>query len=142
MEAMRLILALFFALWLALPAPAQSVGEAEGAQFRDIITSQIEAFRQGNGSAAYGFASPKIRQIFPSADQFMGMVERGYPQIWRPASVKFGQVTDELGGPTQRVLITDEAGKIWSVLYLMERQPDGSWKINGVKIEQAPAGQA
>lgn len=141
---MKRILALFLLLVLALPAPApaQAAGAAEGEAFRAVITSQIEAFRKGDGSTAYSFASPKIRQIFPSVDQFMGMVERGYPQIWRPESFTFGDVTNELGGPTQRVLIRDGKGKLWSVLYLMEQQPDGSWKINGVKIEKAPAGEA
>ena len=135
----RILTALFLTFALTLPpfmAKAQDLGE-----FRRIIEGQIAAFQSGDGEGAYQFASPNIKAIFPNVEMFMGMVEKGYPQIWRPKSVRFGGISDDLGGPTQKVLIIDQGGKLWQVLYLMQQQPDGSWKINGVRVQEA-AGEA
>jgi hypothetical protein len=102
-------------------------------EFRDIITAQIEAFRADDGPAAYTHAAPKIRQMFPTPDDFMALVKRGYPQVYRPQTFTFGPVTTEMRGqPTQRVTIVDGKGKVWTALYAFEKQEDGSWKINGV----------
>ncbi len=132
---MRLLtLALLLAL-AAAPLRAQTATEAEAAQFRDIITAQIEAFRADDGPAAYTHAAPKIRQMFPTSDDFMALVKRGYPQVYRPEKFSFGPVTDEMRGqPTQRVTIVDGKGKVWTALYGFEKQPDGTWKINGVQM--------
>ena len=130
---MRLLtLALLLAL-AASPLRAQTATQADAALFRDIITAQIEAFRADDGPAAYTHAAPKIRQMFPTPDDFMALVKRGYPQVYRPEKFTFGPVTTEMHGqPTQRVTIVDGKGKVWTALYAFEKQEDGSWKINGV----------
>ena len=137
---MRQILTAFL-LAFSLVASGLSARADDTVEFRRIIEAQIAAFQAEDGQAAYQYASPNIQSIFPNPEMFMGMVEKGYPQIWRPKSVRFGGVGDELGGPTQKVLIIDQAGKLWSVFYLMQRQPDTSWKINGVRVMEA-AGEA
>ncbi len=108
-------------------------------EFERIITSQIEAFRQDKGTDAFAFASPGIRAQFGTADKFMDMVRRGYPQVYRPQSFRFGKIGDEMGGrPTQHLHITDMAGQNWTAFYAFEQQPDGSWRISGVIILRQP----
>ena len=34
----------------------------------------------------------------------------------------------------KRVLVTGPDGKQWIAEYTLQRQPDGSWKINGCKL--------
>jgi hypothetical protein len=34
--------------------------------------------------------------------------------------------------------MTDAEGHPWLVVYPMERQPDGTWRINGCEIGQLP----
>ncbi|MDP4823675.1 MAG: DUF4864 domain-containing protein [Aestuariivirgaceae bacterium] len=132
---MRLLAFALLMFLAATPARAQSATDADGARFRDIITAQIEAFRADDGPAAYTHAAPKIRQMFPTPDDFMALVKRGYPQIYRPEKFTFGPVTTEMRGqPTQRVTIVDAKGKVWTALYGFEKQPDGAWKINGVQM--------
>ena len=142
----RLIIALaaFLALLAAaLPSSAQGVSEAEAAEFQRIITSQLNAFSADDGTAAYGFAAPMIQRLFPSPEVFMSMVKKGYPPVYRRQSYSFGQVGNEMGGqPTQHVTIIDANGKAWTALYAMERQPDGSWKINGCQLVEAPGADA
>lgn len=142
----RLLLALVGALALLaalLPLRAQSVSDAEAAEFQRIITSQLNAFSADDGVAAYGFAAPNIQRLFPTPEVFMSMVQKGYAPVYRRQSYAFGRIGNEMGGqPTQHVTIIDANGKAWTALYAMERQPDGSWKISGCSLVEAPAADA
>ena len=37
---------------------------ADAGTFQQIITRQIEAFRAGDGSTAFGFAAPQLQMLF------------------------------------------------------------------------------
>ena len=143
MNQPRLILTLLFSiLLLAAEVRAQQPAPADVEQFQRIISDQITAFRADNGAAAYSYAAPAIKRLFPSSEVFMEMVRQGYRPVYRPSRFAFGEVTEEVQGrPTQQVTIIDENGKAWSALYVFERQPDGSWKIIGCSLVQS-AGEA
>ena len=66
------------------------------------------------------------------------MVRTGYGQVYRAAAVAFRDLTIEQGVPVQAVEIRGMDGTGVLALYFMERQPDGSWKINGVLIAELP----
>ena len=120
----------------ALPAASRAaeVSGPDQETIRSIIGDQIEAFRRDDGDAAYGHASPMIRNLFPTVDQFMAMVRNGYMPVCRPRSVTFGQIADLPGGPLQKVFLTGPDGRGWVAVYSLQRQPDGTWKINGVRL--------
>jgi hypothetical protein len=143
MNQLRLLATMLLAILLLAPeVRAQQVAPADAEQFQRIISDQIRAFRADNGVAAYGYAAPAIKRIFPSPEIFMEMVRKGYRPVYRPSRFAFGEVTEEIQGrPTQQVTIIDENGKAWSALYVFERQPDGSWKIIGCSLLQS-AGEA
>ena len=83
---MRLIMCLLAVfLTLALPARAEQLSPQDEADFRAIITDQIDAFRADDGARAYSHAAPMIRQNFPDPDRFMGMVRQGYPPSIAPS---------------------------------------------------------
>lgn len=127
----------------ALPASAQSTDEAGASEFQRIIAAQIEAFRADDGAAAYSYAAPAIKRLFPTADVFMDMVRKGYQPVYRPQSFTFGEITSESPGrPTQRVTIIDANGKAWIALYSFEKQPDGTWKIVGCTLLESEGGEA
>lgn len=124
-------------------ALAQGVAETDALEFQRIITNQLEAFRSDDGLAAYSYAAPAIKRIFPSPEIFMQMVRSGYPPVYRPQSFSFGGVTDEMNGrPTQRVTIVDAKGKAWIALYAFEKQSDGTWKIIGCTLVESQGGEA
>ena len=120
-----------------LPARAE-VGDAESTMFRQIISDQIAAFNADDGAKAWSFAAPSIQQLFPTPDVFMSMVKKGYQPVYRQQSFEFGEVTETAGRPTQHVTIVDVNGKVWTALYTMQKQPDGSWKISGCILVQVP----
>ena len=135
----RSLLALLAAILLALPAWAQAPSPADRAEFQRIISEQIAAFRADDGKTAYGFAAPAIRRLFPTPEIFMRMVRQGYRPVYRPQSFRFGEaVPDPLGRPAQRVTIVGPDDKTYEALYSMERQPDGSWRIDGCTLLEIP----
>lgn len=129
----RLAGPLLAALVAALPLRAEPAGpgEADRGAIQAVISSQIEAFRRDDGEAAFAFASPTIRGMFGTAEVFMAMVRESYRPVYRPREVRFEELIEWRGRPTQRVLLVGPEGQVVVALYEMERQPDGSWKING-----------
>lgn len=130
----RTILAFALALLAALPAPAQ---EAPDAAIRGIIRSQIDAFLADDFATAFTYASPAIRGLFGTPDNFGLMVREGYPMVWRPADVQFGELREIGGRLWQRVIVEDGAGRFHALDYQMVPAGDG-WQINGVQLLQAP----
>ncbi|WP_421695289.1 DUF4864 domain-containing protein [Aestuariivirga sp.] len=137
---MRLLLSVLAILMtLALPARAEDLSAADQEAFRSIITGQIEAFRNEDGARAYSYAAPMIRQVFPNPDMFMNMVRKGYQPVYRPKSFSFGTAGFSASGrPIQKVTVVGPDGQTYEAIYTMERQPDGTWQINGCAIVRAP----
>jgi Domain of unknown function (DUF4864) len=132
-----IIARIVFALALAaasLGLARAEVADADREAFRSIISSQIEAFQRDDGAAAYGYASPTIQGLFPSAERFMAMVRSGYAPVYRPRSLSFGTAADTPRGPEQHVFITGPDGRNWVAIYSLQRQPDGTWRINGCRL--------
>jgi len=105
--------------------------EKHGVQIRTIIESQIEAFREKELGTAFSFASPMIRGMFGTPENFGRMVQEGYPMIWRPSAVEFLDLRDENGRLMQRLSVRDGSGRLFLFDYDMIAGPDG-WRINGV----------
>ncbi len=105
-----------------------------------MIRAQEQAFGHDDAAAAYSYAAPEIKQIFPEANIFMSMVQNGYAPVYRHRSFEFGEAQAADGRIAQRVHIIDANGEAWEALYTLERQPDGSLKITGCSLLKA--GQA
>ena len=116
------------------PARADGVSSGDKSTMQAIVSDQIAAFAHDDASAAYGFASPAIQSQFNNPDAFMAMVKNGYGPIYRPRSVTFGALAETDAGPVQTVYVTGADGESFVALYTFQKQPDGSWKINGVRI--------
>jgi len=135
--SMRLLAGLF-AFFLLATGPVRAETPDAGA-FQAVISAQIDAFRADDGAAAYGYASPSIRRIFPNPEIFMDMVRRGYQPVYRPQSYSFGQTgTAADGRPFQKVTLIGPDGLTYEAIYSFERQADGSWQISGCALVRAP----
>lgn len=128
---------------LSLAGPARAVEAGDRAAIEGAIGGQIEAFRRDDAVAAYGYAAPGIRGIFPDETVFMDMVRQGYRPVYRPRSFDFGALEDlPDGGAKQSVMVKDADGVDWQALYTLERGPDGTWKITGCTLVRAPGANA
>lgn len=112
-------------------AAAEPLGEADRAAIRSVVQRQLDAFRRDDGDAAFGFASPAIRNLFETPERFMAMVQQSYQPVYRPQAVEFRDIVDFRGQPAQRVQLVGPDGVPVMAYYLMQQQADGSWRING-----------
>lgn len=119
----------------AWPAGAEDAASpATRAAVHAVIARQIEAFRRDDGTAAFALASPHIQALFGSADGFMAMVRHAYQPVYRPESVTFGPIGSDHGHVTQDVDLIGPDGRAARAHYTMEREKDGSWRIDGCAL--------
>ena len=111
----------------ALPAAAQE------DPIQSTILNQIEAFKADDFATAFTFASPNIKGIFQTPENFGMRVRNGYPMVHRPADVRMLEQREVAGRLWQKVLITDAQGRSHVLDYQMVETPEG-WQINGVQL--------
>ncbi len=133
-----LVLALALTVAALAPAAALDLAPAERSAIRDVVQAQLDAFQRDDGAAAFGYASPDIRSMFRTPERFMTMVREGYAPVYRPREVAFGEIVRRRGRIVQRVHLVGPDGVPVVANYLMERQPDGRWRIDGCILEEAP----
>ena len=121
-----------------LAAVLLAVGIGGSAAVQSVIAQQLDAFLAEDGAAAYSFAAPGIKQMFPTQDIFMELVRRGYQPVYRSRSHAFGELKETAAGLEQIVDIVDAAGEFWTARYTLEKQPDGSWKITSCMLLKKP----
>jgi|SRR5579872_4927478 len=138
MRALAIILLLLFpptfaAHALADEAPA-TMQDSERAAIRGVIEGQIGAFRHDDDEAAFSFASPNIQNQFGDAAHFMAMVRQGYPSVYRPRAVAFGELVTIDGRIVQKVELVGPDGGRSTALYFMEQEPNNTWRIDGCVV--------
>ncbi|MEX0809128.1 MAG: DUF4864 domain-containing protein [Dongiaceae bacterium] len=141
----RLCIGFLAALLIAGPLDAARADDgavvtdsAAAGAIRTVIESQFDAFLADDGARAFSFASPDLQTQFGSPDVFMSMVRTGYAPVYRPQDVEFLDLLEAPGGLVQQVHVIGADGTAVIAHYLMEQQPDGSWRIGGCMLTQAP----
>jgi hypothetical protein len=111
--------------------PLMEMTDPDRQAIRSIVEQQLAAFQRDDAKAAFSFASPAIQQKFETPENFLLMVREAYPAVYRPRSVMFDGFIFFQGIPAQSVTLLSPDGELVKALYLMEKQPDGVWKITG-----------
>lgn len=114
---------------------------AQQSEIEGTISSQIEAFKVDDFEQAFTYATPTLRQLFQSPQNFERMVTNGYPMVWRPAEVEYLELEERGGDYWQKVQIIDQKGFRHLLLYRMQQTNEG-WRIGGVQILKVPGATA
>ena len=130
-------LVLSLAIIAHLAGPGQAQGANEAADIRGVISDQIEAFKSDDFNQAFRFAGPGIQGMFRTPENFGAMVRGGYPMVWRPQELRFGELREEAGVLWQRIIVRDSEGRAHVLDYRMGQYEDG-WRIDGVQMVRAP----
>ncbi len=133
-----LALLFFSALPGAARAEDPALGAGDTAAIRSVISHQLGAFLKDDQTAAFSDASPTIQAMFHDPDTFMRMVRTAYQPVYRASGVEFRQLTTIEGRLVQQVYMVGPDGIAVLADYEMQRQPDGTWRINGCSIAKAP----
>ena len=127
---------LAFLLMFSSLMATSSLAEDNLASARGVIEQQIIAFLNDDVDSAYSFATPGVQKVFKEPQRFFDMVKRNYAPVYRPGNYAFGRALSETDGAViaQELLITGPKGKSWRAVYVLERQDDGKYRINTVRI--------
>ncbi|MGF1563326.1 MAG: DUF4864 domain-containing protein [Geminicoccaceae bacterium] len=147
MTIRSLILGMLVALALATQGSAQAqtapgLSQADQTAIVSVIRDQLDAFQDNDAARAFSYASPGIQAQFGDQTTFMRMVETGYPAVYRAQDAVFQEIRMVQGRLDQPVLLTGPDGRRILAHYLMEQQPDGSWRIAGCILEKLPEATA
>lgn len=124
-------------LGAATALPAADAVDQDALPIRSVISEQLDAFAHDDAPRAFSLASSDIRAQFGTPEAFIKMVRSAYPVVFRPRTVRFAPPVLVEGEVVQPVSMTDAQGRSWIALYAMQRQPDGSWRINGCQLARA-----
>lgn len=126
----KTFIGMLLSLALAQPLAAQ---DTLSAAIQSTIQNQITALQADDFAMAFTFASPMIKGLFGTPQNFGAMVRRGYPMVHRPAAVQMLGLREVEGRLWQRVMITDQSGATHHLDYQMIEGPEG-WQINAVQL--------
>ena len=113
---------------------APTLSAAQWKAIQRVISQQRTALIAGDGSKAFGYASPAIQAQLGDAATFMSMVQAGYAPLLTARYAEFleGAVID--GVVIQPLRLIDADNTVRVALYTMERQRNGTWRISGCQI--------
>jgi hypothetical protein len=102
-----------------------------------LIEQQMDAFAHDDAEGAYALAAPEIKALFPDSGAFMSMVRESYAPVYRHRAVEFGVFKQ--GGDTihQAVTLIDNDNQVWTAIYILEKQPEGNWRISGCALTRS-----
>ena len=113
-----------------------SAQESAKPQITNTIQSQFDALLQDDFEQAFTYASPFIKSLFGTSENFGVMVSRSYPMVHRAEDVRFLELRTIAGSLYQKVQVRDAEGRIHFLDYQMIQTENG-WQINGVQLIKA-----
>ncbi|HEX4880582.1 MAG TPA: DUF4864 domain-containing protein [Limnobacter sp.] len=102
-----------------------------------VIEAQLAAFQANDSEKAFSYATPNIQTLFGNAATFMQMVKEGYDVVYRPAAVHFVRFETDGANALHVLQMADRNKTLWNVYYVLEKRPDGRWKISSCETERA-----
>ena len=128
------------AVMLLVPARAQTPAASDEAAWQAVISGQIEAFRTGDATGAFGYAAAGFKLSFPDAETFYAVIlGTGYAPIAQSSTHSFGRFQQVNEAQVMQVvrLVGAEDGR-FDALYQLVLEPEG-WRVQGVQLQKSTA---
>ena len=110
---------------------ASTLPDGDWTAIKALIAEQLAALKAGDGSKAFTYASPGIREQFGNAGTFLEMVRTSYGALISARYTEFLEGAVIEGRVIQPLRLVGADNSVLVALYTMERQPTGGWKIAG-----------
>lgn len=128
-------------LAFATPLSAQDKMAATSmAPWQEVITNQIQAFRDRDAPAAFSYAGTGFQASFPNAETFfVAIIQSGYAPIMESISHSFGEfrMIGEMG-VVQKVRFVGNDQQLYEAVYQLTEE-SGGWRVQGV-FQMQPIG--
>ena len=125
-------------LVLVQPLAAQEP-TALDTPWQDVISSQIQAFREHDAPAAFSYAGAGFQVAYQNAEVFFeAIVTSGYAPIMESRSHSFGDY--ELlsaRAVVQEVKFVGKDQELYGAIYQLSEEENG-WRVQGVQLFKQP----
>jgi hypothetical protein len=138
----RFALAAFVGLSLAWAAPSASAHDAGVAEAQALIQRQLDAFQRNDADGAFALASPGLKETYANPRNFMESVRSGDTPFFKLRMTEYHDFVTAGDAAAQSLVLVDDDSYVWTVVYKLARQPDGSWLIDGVVLTKSDATDA
>jgi len=126
-------------LFLAFAAAPAFAHEAGGMEARAVIQRQLDAFKRNDAAGAFALASPGLKETYADPRHFMESVRSGDTPFFKRRMIEYHDFAAAGNDAAQSVVMVDDDSYVWTVVYKLTRQPDGSWLIDGVVLVKSGA---
>jgi hypothetical protein len=110
------------------------VSPADAVAIHAVVQTQLDAFADDDAVAAFELATADTQTKVGSADNFLHMVKKHYNPIYRHQTVIFSHPEVIEGETIQLVRLTDRDSHVWLAIFRMQREMDGTWKIDNCHL--------
>jgi hypothetical protein len=132
LKAMIVILGLF--AWVPLQAYAGQLLPHEEQAIQSAVQLQIDALTKDDADSAFALATTDTRNRLGTPDNFLRLIKEQYDPVYRHRLALFSEPTVVDNEVYQLVRLTDLNNQVWVAIYLMLKDEDGSWKIDGCQL--------
>ena len=109
------------------------ISENDKVAIRKLIERQLQAFREQDRITAFALTSPTIQKEYEQND-FIKAIETKYDAIVQPRSIMFQGFTLVNSYPALVSMIMNKEGELAQGLFIVQHQPDYSWRIHGYEL--------
>jgi hypothetical protein len=136
---------LWFAFVFLVVSAVFSGAHAQDAQpvatpWQDVITGQVQAFRDHDAPAALSFAGAGFQTRFKSPEEFfVAIMGSGYAPIMESRSHTFGpfqKIDDKT--VAQQVRFSGADQRLYEAVYVLVEE-EGGWRVQGVQLAKTEA---
>lgn len=127
--------ALVIVLTAAVPTSAQDEAVTAAAAWQDVISGQIQAFRERDAPTAFDYAGAAFKVSFQNAEIFFETIlQSGYEPIVESRSHSFGTY-EQVGAMVvlQQVTLVGNDLQLYGAIYQLIEEPEG-WRVQGVQL--------
>lgn len=118
-------------LFSGIPAsPAERAGAIRS------ISAQLNDFRRDDYVHAAYYQSPLLQDSVGSPEHFRTMITTAYPEFAQCLRIRYGGALSQMGGTRVNVpvTVTGKDGITVKAVYIMNRSPDGVYRVAGVEV--------
>ncbi len=124
------------------PAAKMASAAPDKLTIQSLISDQLDAIRERDADLAFALTTGTFHEKFDSANEFMSDMRFSYRPIYNHKTYRFlDQIETETGGLVQRVEVTYARGEPATVIYRLQRNPDGAWAISSFTVLAGEDGQ-
>jgi hypothetical protein len=128
---------IFVALVLSLCCVQSAAQENHGKAAQAVmlvVQSQLLAFAEDDAETAFSLATESTQSLARTPNDFLKVIKQRFTPIYRHRNAVFSEPEIIEGHALQVVQLIDHDNLVWIAIYEVEREADGTWKVDGCQL--------